>query len=144
MWIAYAISAAIVWGLDYTLAERILVHKISPITLMIFQLSIGLLIFSCIGFSTQLKHDLAFINQNRYLIGLFIACVITFNLGNLLIFMSIKASNATIAAIIELTYPIFTILFTWLLFRVNYLSPAVIIGSLFIFAGVFLIFKFGH
>jgi len=144
MWIAFAISAAIVWGLDYTLAERILLHKISPYTLISLQMLVGATVFSCIGFNTQLKQDLTVIIQDRQLLFLLIACIITFNAGNLLIFLSIKASNATFAAILELCYPLFTILFTWLFFRVSHMSPGVMIGSVFIFTGIFLIFRFGH
>jgi drug/metabolite transporter (DMT)-like permease len=121
-----------------------MVHKVSPVSLMALQMLVGLIVFSCIGFSTQLKQDIALISQSKHLFILIIACIISFNLGNFLIFMSIKASNATIAAILELSYPLFTILFTWLLFRINYISPGVIIGSIFIIIGVSLIFKYGQ
>jgi len=71
--------------------------------------------------------------------------MITFNLGNLLIFCSIQAGkNATLAALVELCYPIFTVFFTWFLFQQNHLTPSVIVGGTLIFAGIIIISYFNH
>ena len=59
--------------------------------------------------------------------------------AGLLIFMSIEAKNATVASLIEVTYPLFTAFFAWVLFRQTTLNTATIIGGLLIFAGVLIV-----
>lgn len=144
MWLVYAMAAAIIWGLDYALYERIFSNKISPITMLVFQLLFGFLLFFLISFRTQLKTDLMILANNRQVLWLFVLALITFNLGNLLVFLSIEAKNATLAGLIELCYPIFTIFFTWCLFGTNRATPSVIIGGSLIFIGVFIIGYFNR
>jgi len=64
-----------------------------------------------------------------------IAALVTGVAANYLISRSIQASNATLAGLIELAYPVFTVAFTWLLFGHNHLTPAVAFGGLLIMAG---------
>lgn len=142
MWLIYALAAACIWGIDYVLCDRIFKYKISPVSLLTAQLLFGLLIFSVISYRTQLKHDMLIILSNPSLLWLMVFATITFNLGNLLIFLSIQAKNATIAALIELSYPIFTVLFAWLLFSENNLSTSVLIGGSLIFLGIIIIAYF--
>ena len=59
--------------------------------------------------------------------------------AGLLIFLSIGAKNATLASLIEVTYPIFTAFFAWLLFRQATLNTATVIGAAFIFLGVLIV-----
>lgn len=51
MWVTYAIFAAILWGLNYALAEKIL-HHISPITLLSLEMLIGAVFFFILSFYT--------------------------------------------------------------------------------------------
>jgi drug/metabolite transporter (DMT)-like permease len=139
MWLVYAIAASILWGLDYSLGEKILENKISPITLLIFQMFFGLVLFSILGFRFSLKHDLPVLTTNKYLLGWVILAMITFSIGNYFIFLSIQAKNATIAGLIELSYPLFTIFFTWFLFRQHHVTPGLIVGGILIVIGVIVI-----
>lgn len=139
VWLIYAISAAAIWGLDYSLGEKIFEYKISPYSLLSIQLLCGALLFIAISFRTHLATDLPVILHNKTLLWIIIAAIFTFNCGNLLIFLSIQAKNATIAGLIELSYPIFTIFFTWLLFRVSHFNLSTIIGGLMIMAGIMII-----
>jgi len=68
-----------------------------------------------------------------------IVAVITAMVAALLIFMSIQAKNATVASLIEVTYPFFTAFFAWILFRQNTLNLATLVGGLLILAGVVII-----
>ena len=136
MWLIYAISAAAIWGLDYSLGEKVLKSKISPISLMTLQMGIGTLVFLVIGYRLNLKQDLQLFFTDRKVMGLGLAAVASFNIGNLLIFLSIQAKNATAAGLVELAYPIFTALFTYLLFKENHLTPGLVIGGLFILTGI--------
>lgn len=138
-WLIYALGGAIIWGLDYTLSEGVFKYKISPFTVLACQMFLGAVIFTIVGLNTQLKTDLAVIANQKNLLWLFIGLLITFNVGNLLIFLSIQAKNATLAGIIELCYPLFTIFFTWLIFKENHINLSVIIGGLLIVTGVAII-----
>jgi len=57
-------------------------------------------------------------------------------LANVAIVLSIQSKNATTAGLIELSYPLFTILFTWVLFHEHHLNMATVIGSILISLGV--------
>ena len=139
MWLVYAVSAAAVWGLDYALGERVLKNKISPTSLMTVQMALGTMFFLTVGYAGSLKQDFQIIISDRKVLGLTLAAIASFNFGNWLIFLSIQAKNATIAGLIELCYPVFTALFTYFLFKENHLSPSVLVGSIFILIGIFII-----
>lgn len=145
MWFVYAIMAAIVWGLDYSLCEEIFKTKVAALPLLALEMILGgLLLLPLIGVS-QIKSTIHLVSTNRYAFWLFWGILITFNLGNLLIFYSIEAGkNATLAALVELAYPIFTVLFTYWLFRENHLTPSVIVGGILIFTGIGIITFFNN
>ncbi len=138
MWLIYAILAAVTWGLSYTLDERVFRH-ISPLTLLACSMLIGGLIFSIMAYFFQLKSDMAILAQDKKLWGLILAAIAAANAGTLFIALSIQAKNATLAAIVELSYPLFTILFAWLIFKENYLNIKVAIGGILMLLGAALI-----
>lgn len=142
MWLIYALLASIMWGLSYSLAERVLQQAIAPFTLLAFQMFFGAVFYISLGLGSQLKTDLATLCANSSLRWLVLFATLVFSLGNLFIALSIRSKNATLAALIEVCYPIFTVLFTWFLFKVNHLTPGVIAGSILIFVGVLLIYYF--
>lgn len=49
MWFTFAIFAAILWGFNYALAEKVL-RSISPVTLLALEMIIGALLFTGISF----------------------------------------------------------------------------------------------
>ena len=61
--------------------------------------------------------------------------------GNYFIFLSLNEKNATLTSIVEISYPFFVALFSWLLFRDSQLNLSIFVGGLFIFAGVVLILR---
>ena len=121
--------------------QKIFRSRISPYSLLTLQMLFGLVLFFGVSYFTRLKTDWAIITTDKATLFYVLLAVVTFNVGNLLIFLSIQAKNATLAGLIELCYPIFTVLFSLLLFKVNHLTPSVIIGGLLIFMGVLVI---GH
>ena len=54
----------------------------------------------------------------------------------MLLFQAISDKNATLASLIEISYPVFVALFAWLLFRQVHLNASVLVGALLVFAGV--------
>lgn len=138
MWLIYALMAAILWGLNYVLAERVLL-SISPITLLALETFAGTIVFSLISYFTTMKKDLSLLSSEPKLLWLTLTEVTVVLIASVLILVSIRLKNATIAGIIELIYPLFTILFVWLLFQENQVSLPVIFGGILIFSGVLVI-----
>ncbi|STY31191.1 transport protein [Legionella wadsworthii] len=138
MWFTFAIFAAILWGFNYALAEKIL-NSISPITLLALEMIIGAILFGCISFFTTMKRDVALLTSDSNLLFITIAEIAIVLIASYFIAASINLKNATIAGIVELTYPIFTIIFTWFLFNQVHVNLSVIIGGLLIFTGVLVI-----
>jgi drug/metabolite transporter (DMT)-like permease len=138
MWILLALAAAILWGLNYSLAEKVLQH-ISATTLIALEMLTGSLLFCTIAGMTTFKKDFNLLINNTKIFWLTLAEVMIVILASYLIMLSIRAKNATAAGVIELIYPLFTIFFTWLLFRENHINASVIIGGLLIAIGVFII-----
>ncbi|MGA2053413.1 MAG: EamA family transporter, partial [Opitutales bacterium] len=56
--------------------------------------------------------------------------------------LAIQHKNATLASLIEISYPFFVALFAWLLFRDVQLSWATALGGLLILAGIAIIYRF--
>lgn len=138
MWLACAVIAAILWGLNYALAERIL-HSISPTTLLAFEMLIGAICFFVISCFINLKEDIVLISSQSNLLFFLILEIAVVLIANLLIVYSIQAKSATVAGFIELIYPLFTIFFTWIIFRDNHITTEVILGGGLIMAGVYLV-----
>ena len=142
MWVVYALLASIIWGFDYVLAEKLL-KKISPATLLSFELffaTIAVFLFSLMG--GRLVKDISTITHSRQT-GLFLFFgVLTFALANVLTAYSIQTKNATLASLVEISYPLFIVLVGWILFREHALSSSVLVGGILIFIGIFVIFYF--
>jgi|SRR5579885_891276 drug/metabolite transporter (DMT)-like permease len=138
MWLVYAILAAVLWGLNYAIAERIL-HNISTVTLLALEMLIGGLLFLIISYFTHLKTDLYLLSTQLKIFWLTLIEIIIVLAANFFIVSSIRGKDATVAGIVELIYPLFTILFTWILFRENHVNTQVIIGGGLILLGVFVI-----
>lgn len=139
LWFFYALGAALMWGIGYTLSEKVL-KEISPSFYLFLQVLLCIpfyLAISYFGGTFKSSFD-ALINDQKLLIFCLIVAM-TFVFGNFFIFASIAQKNATLSNMIEMSYPVFTILFTWLIFREFHLSISTLIGSVLIMSGAFLI-----
>ncbi len=72
-------------------------------------------------------------------LGWLLLALVAATAAGLLIFLSIGAKNATLASLIEVTYPIFTAFFAWMLFRQATLNTATVVGAALIFLGVLIV-----
>ena len=136
----YSIGAAVVWGLVYTLDQKIL-NNLSPSTLLfVSSLIVMIIMLPFVLFDSEpIK---TFMNSGRYNITLVISSVLLAALANFLIFSSIKILNASAASFIEISYPFFVVLFSFIIFRA---MPSIyfLLGGILIFLGSFIIFKLG-
>lgn len=132
-WYLTAIGAALVWGLHYPLVEQSL-HRVSLATVLAFTTVPFVLLLPLLWdlISDDLRRLAAFSWRDRLPILLLPITTLT---ASLLLFLSIRGSNATLASLIEITYPFFVALFSWLLFREHELTPGVALGGVLILAG---------
>jgi len=128
----FAISAAIGWGLVYAIDQRILT-KISPLTIMLINSALTVVIvLPFIFFEKNTVRDLLSLNKMNWL--LFILAMILTVVSNFLILSGVKLLGASPAAILEIAYPFFVVLFSFLLFGQT-VSWYFALGALLIFVG---------
>lgn len=135
--ILYALIASILWGFDYSIAGKMF-EKISIYTVLFSQFIIGAIIMMILGYA-DIKKDMPVLAHNNIFTWVFVFCCIVFNAAMIFIAQSIKVSNATLAGLIEISYPLFIILCSYIFFGDNHITPSIIIGGVLIFSGVAII-----
>jgi drug/metabolite transporter (DMT)-like permease len=136
-WYVPAIAAAVVWGLHYPLIENALRRLSLPTVVLLTALPMVLV---ALAFPARLAADwrtvMAMPTGERLLIALIALTSLT---GTVLLYLAVRGRNATLASLIEISYPAFVAVFAWLLFREWQLNTGVMLGALLVFAGSALI-----
>lgn len=142
-WFWLALCAAALWGFGYTINQVTLKH-FSAVELLLFEsfvvFSVAAIYFIWRGDFHAFMHKLA----NPKQLALIILSSFVYIIASILILKSISASNAALAAIIESCYPIFTVLFAFLLFGELQLNLISALGYLLILSGVIIVKIYGH
>lgn len=136
-WYVAAFAAAVIWGLHYPLLDHALKRISLPSVLLLTALPIMLI---ALVFHRQIALDAAIVralplNEQGAILGI----ALTGSAASVLLLMSISAKNATLASLIEISYPLFVALFAYALFRESALNGAVLLGAALIFSGVAII-----
>jgi len=132
-WYVTALGAALVWGIHYPLVDHALKRFSLTGVLLLTPLPILALPFVTRGVDADLATLRAMSWSERVPI---LALALTSLAGSVLLYLSISGKNATLASLIEITYPVFVVLFAFLLFRQMNLNASVLIGAGLVFAGV--------
>jgi len=135
MWLYYALLTAASWGLCYTACGQILKTSDKYAYLTIISLS------NCIfWFSTAILNQSHFesLKTNK---GWLIVAMITSLLGNFCTLKAIEGKNAVLAAAVEISYPVWCWLFTFLLVGAEPISYRVAGGIVLIFLGTLLLME---
>ena len=140
LWFFYSMGASILWGLGYVLSEKVLKTGITP---AVYLFVVSILGTICYGLVTLLEgwrgsYEVLLVERRNILL-LFLTAFI-FVVANIFISYSVLAKNATMASFIEISYPVFTAFFAWLIFREVQFNFASLVGGLLIFSGVATIF----
>lgn len=109
-----AFGAALTWGLVYALDQKVLT-ELSPVTLLFIQALTTVLILAPFVFSQSDALDSVRALSRPTFYYLLATLVLTV-CANILIFYSIQHLGASTAALIEITYPLFVVLFVLVLF----------------------------
>ncbi len=135
----YALGAAVIWGLMYAVYQKIL-EGTSPLVMTFLSPILTALVM--IPFVFFIKDPLkSFVGSGKINL-LLLLLVITLGIAaNFLIYSGIKKLDASTASIIEIAYPFFVVLFSYLLFKS---TPNVyfFVGGALIFIGSIIIIKF--
>lgn len=133
-WYLAALGAALVWGLHYPLVDFAL-KRISLISVLL--ISSVPIVAAAFFFHRDIVADYQALERmaagERALI---LAIGLTSLVASAFVFMAIRDKNATLASLIEISYPVFVALFAYLLFRQADLSVPVVIGALLAFTGI--------
>lgn len=142
MWIVFAVGASMLWGLTYVLGQEIY-KKISLSTTLAFMCAgTAVVMFLISLFRHELKRDWDTLISDGNSAALLLSVTTVFILAELCIGYSIIGKNATLAGLVEISYPIFIAFFAYLFFRENTLNPSALAGGLLIFSGIFVIYHF--
>lgn len=112
--IVIAFGAALTWGLVYALDQKVLT-ELSPVTLLFIQALTTVLILAPFVFSQSDVLD-SVRTLSRPTFYYLLATLVLTVCANILIFYSIQHLGASTAALIEITYPLFVVLFVLVLF----------------------------
>jgi drug/metabolite transporter (DMT)-like permease len=137
--IIFAVLASVTWGMVYTIDQKILTN-VSPILwLTISSIITAMLMLPVIFLNMGEIKTIIHSGRNNLLLILLVqilAIVATF-----FIFSSIKHLGASTASVLEITYPVFVIIFCFFLFREN-VNVYFWLGTTFILLGSFIVIKF--
>lgn len=137
MWLFYAIAASICWGMSYAACGPILKKGLSPVVFFF-----GYALFALIGAlaallsSGKLAKALRLEGLDHSDVGWFIFSISGSALGAYLTYAAMSAKNPTLASLIEISYPIFVVVFAWIFFREMQLNTLTLCGGLLVIAGV--------
>lgn len=137
MWLIYAIAASICWGMSYAACGPILKKGVSPLIFFF-----GYSLFGVIGAlvallsSGKISQALRIEGVDRGDLGWFFFSIGGSALGAYLTYAAMSAKNPTLASLIEISYPIFVVVFAWVFFREMQLNTLTLCGGLLVIAGV--------
>ena len=136
-WYVTALAAALVWGIHYPLVDFAL-KRVSVFSVLLLSVLPVLLLMPV--FLRDLARDLDTVRALPGAEQAMIAVIgLTSLLGAVLLYLSIAGKNATLASLIEITYPVFVAFFAYVMFRHIHLNASVIVGGLLVIAGAGLI-----
>jgi drug/metabolite transporter (DMT)-like permease len=141
MWILLALSASVLWGVSYAASGRILSRGLDPVAFFFCYA-----IFTTLFTGAILLANGELFSVPREVRGLgkdwiwLLVALGASSVGGLLIYEAIGEKNATLASLIEISYPFFVALFAWVFFRETQFNLATVLGGLLILGGVFTVF----
>jgi drug/metabolite transporter (DMT)-like permease len=136
-WYLAALGAATVWGIHYPLIAHALKHVSVPTVLILSVLPalvVGPFFYRPVMADLQTMAGLSWAARAPIL-----AISLTSLIGTVLMYLAIGGRNATLAAMIEISYPVFVALFSWLLFREMQINASVAVGAVLVYSGVAII-----
>ncbi len=136
-WYAASLGAALLWGIHYPLLEHAL-KRVSLVTVLVLTV-LPVLVVALVFRDTLWRDALVLASMDWPDRARILLLSVTSLAATVMLFLAIGGRNATLASLIEITYPLFVGLFTWLLFRQVHVTPSAAIGGVLVMAGATLI-----
>lgn len=144
MWLLYATFASVFWGITYSLNEQLYKH-ISIFSSFVLISALSTVAFTIIALANgTFQKDMSTLASNNLALILIVSSASAFILAEVFIGLSITGKNATLAGLIEISYPIFIILFSYLIFRESHLNLGTLLGGALVFFGIASIYLFNR
>lgn len=141
LWFIFALTAAVLWGLAYVATEKILSLGLTPPFMILIQTVVTFPVALLVATQfADIKQQFNVFASNPMIIALTVFMAFAIVGGEMLILFSISEKNATLASLIEITYPIFTFIFAWIFLKEVQVNWQQAVGGLLIFSGVILIY----
>jgi len=132
-WYVTAFGAAVIWGIHYPLLDFAL-KRLSVYSVLL--LSVIPIFILMPLFLRELASDVDTFKllpvKEQWSI---LSIAVTSTAGAVLLFLSIDSKNATLTSLIEISYPVFVVLFAYLFFKQLHVNLSVILGGLLILTG---------
>jgi drug/metabolite transporter (DMT)-like permease len=141
MWFFLALAASMFWGATYVLDEQLYRHISVPTTMAVHTLIISVCAWLVAWKQGTIASDFHILLTSRSVGQLFLWCALTFVAAEFLINFSISGKNATLVGLVEISYPLFSALFAYLVFSEGQLNFGTGIGGLLIACGVAVIYS---
>ena len=141
MWLVYALSASVIWGISYAASGRVIARGVSPLTFFALYTLAGAVMgvggLAATGRLRTVADEIAGIGSDALWL---VVAVVASGVGTFLIYMAIGEKNATLASLIEISYPVFVAFFAWLFFRDVHINLSTLAGGLLILSGVAVVY----
>ncbi len=140
MWMVYALGASALWGFEYVLLGRLFHDRISPLFLLSIQMLVGSITLGCVCLATgTFSSEIGIATRNWTVMFMIAFSSIVFTLGSILIAVSIQKGNPLLAGLVEISYPLFILIFSLLFGFSETISFRALLGGFIVFVGVLIL-----
>ena len=137
MWLLYALAASLCWGMSYAASGPLLRKGVSPLIFFFGYSLFGFLAATlALLISGKIPSFQRFEGFDRADLLWFLFSAAGSALGAYLTYAAMGAKNPTLVSLIEISYPLFVVLFAWIFFREMQLNPRTLFGGLLVLFGV--------
>ena len=137
-WWGYALLSAACWGIQYVLMETLFRRVDFAAAFSLLSLANGILVAAVLWILYP-RQNWWRLGESWSVIGLVLLYLIFGTGAYLFNALAIHQKNATLASLLEISYPLFIILFTALFFREIHLDLVGMIGAMLILLGCVLV-----
>lgn len=136
-WIYYALCAAALWGINYSVGERLIRSAGVPALLLANSVAGSLTVLGYLLYCGTIGGTVDGLTRGD--IWKMVVCGLSAGAAVVCVQTAIGQKNATLVGIIEMTYPIFIALFAYVLFGEVQLTPKAMFGGALVLVGLGLI-----